>query len=710
MHIKLLTALATSLLCACNLVAQDWRLMTSSRSVGAVAWDPVRARIVLFDIGQSTWEWEGTGWVERDTGPSAPPPLTELAWDPVNLGVLAFGGYPSNETWLYDGLSWRQLSPANSPPRRFEHAMATDDGRGRVVVYGGADLVGGIGFSDTWEWDGSNWTRVAAPGAGPRNLNNARMAYDVIRQRMVLFGGNDQQISYSGSYWPETWEWDGVRWQLAEQVGPANGRDDPGMAFDPRRGRVLMHGGVVRGFAVRDTWEWDGTTWNRLANGPPGNNEMAFDTHSGTMLRVGADTWSFDGQAWSRAEVAPEPRNHPAIAFDPVRGRAVLYGRPQGSTWEHDGNRWILAAATSTNPTGTVWGPGLAWDASQPGIGEVLMYDQGITSSWDGANWRQRTAPGPTAQGTIVADTGRAEVVLYNDAGETWVWNAGAWTQRLVAGPPRRFLPQMAFDPLRGMVVLFGGTTSVGNAAGVLDDTWLWNGTAWTKASPAVSPPGRYDHAMAWDASSGEVVVSGGQRDSTTIGAIMDTWSFDGTTWKRRETSREPAWQLAMTETQPGRILAVDSQSLPLSSAFPGLLRTWEYDARPTATRTSFGTGCGSAVPPPGLTTLGLPRAGRSRFAIDVGQGPPAAPGVLMLSVIATNLHLGGGCSLYVDPAGGVAVPFVAGPTGAASQSVPIPTTALLGTSVHGQAALLDPGAPFAGIALTPRLTLDVGR
>jgi hypothetical protein len=65
----------------------------------------------------------------------------------------------------------------------------------------------------------------------------------------------------------------------------------------------------------------------------------------------------------------------------------------------------------------------------------------------------------------------------------------------------------MAYDAVRGQVVLFGG---IGPSGLSLSDTWVWNGTDWVRKFPANNPPARYDHAMAYDAARGQVVLFGG--------------------------------------------------------------------------------------------------------------------------------------------------------------------------------------------------------
>jgi len=90
--------------------------------------------------------------------------------------------------------------------------MAYDAARGVVVMFGGG--VPGAGPSgipptDTWTWDGTIWTRVAADGPTPRYLH--AMAYDVKRQRVVLTGGNRSARPYD--VLSDTWEWDGSTWR-----------------------------------------------------------------------------------------------------------------------------------------------------------------------------------------------------------------------------------------------------------------------------------------------------------------------------------------------------------------------------------------------------------------------------------------------------------------------------------------------------------------
>ena len=83
-----------------------------------------------------------------------------MVYDQARGVVLMFGGRRNgtpklnlNDTWQFDGTTWSQLQPATSPPPRGGHAMAYDPIRERVVMIGG-DVVGAE-LADAWEWDGA---------------------------------------------------------------------------------------------------------------------------------------------------------------------------------------------------------------------------------------------------------------------------------------------------------------------------------------------------------------------------------------------------------------------------------------------------------------------------------------------------------------------------------------------------------------------------
>jgi hypothetical protein len=92
---------------------------------------------------------------------------------------------------------------------------------------------------------------------------------------------------------------------------------------------------------------------------------------------------------------------------------------------------------------------------------------------------------------------------------------------------PAREAHALAFDSDRGVVVLFGGRTA--GSGGVLDDTWEWDGVRWNHRAFSVKPPGRYLHAMVYDAARKVIVMFGGLAYGSS--RHPDTWVYDGTRW-----------------------------------------------------------------------------------------------------------------------------------------------------------------------------------
>src|SRR4051794_27062170 len=81
-------------------------------------------------------------------------------------------------------VAWSQ-QPVNGPPSRFRHSMAYDSIRQTVVLFGGNRVSERVG--DTWEWSGTSWTRRAQ--TGPSAREGSALVFDAARGVAVLFGG-----------------------------------------------------------------------------------------------------------------------------------------------------------------------------------------------------------------------------------------------------------------------------------------------------------------------------------------------------------------------------------------------------------------------------------------------------------------------------------------------------------------------------------------
>ncbi|MBL8899810.1 MAG: hypothetical protein JNM84_19420 [Planctomycetes bacterium] len=258
--------------------------------------------------------------------------------------------------------SWRPETPAAVPPPRAAHAMATDVGRGRILMFGGA--AGSSYLGDTWEYDGSTWSALTGPAPAARARH--AMAFDAQRATAVLFGGI-RGVGFN-DWFGDTWEHRAGAWQQRASAHHPPVRFGHAMAGDPVRGRVVMFGGRTRSGTVflADTWEWDGVDWipRTPAHAPSARmgHAMAFDPSSGRVLLFGGlplggpaagDTWAWDGNDWTvlAPQHAPAPRMQAVMATDERRGRVVLYGGSNGApltdTAEWNGSDWAPSVLTS---------------------------------------------------------------------------------------------------------------------------------------------------------------------------------------------------------------------------------------------------------------------------------------------------------------------------------------------------------------------------
>lgn len=480
-----------------------------------------------------------------------PLPGAAMAFDNVRGEVVLFGGGDwsnvSNETWVWDGARWTARFPETRPPARRGHAMVFDSARSVIVLFGGSDQ-NNQALDDTWVWNGSNWLQQT-PSTRPPARSHAAMAYDSIRQEVVLFGGSNGDTM--------TWIWNGSNWSPRFPNNSPPWRVYHAMAFDSARGEVVLFGGATN-TAQNDTWVWNGQNWTQKlpSFSPPARyyHAMAFDSARGQVVLFGGyangnalnDTWVWNGTSWGMMiplTQIPQQRYMHAMAFDQAGGEIVMFGGYSSDvyTWVWNGADW--QAKPQTPPTMAA--------ANDPVRAELVAVlgssDSGApveTWIWNGVQWRRRQpVNSPPGRGfhAVAFDEARQELVLFGgrsstgELDDTWTWNGENWLLRSTTlSPPARSGHAMVYDANRRKLVLFGGKS--GSAA--LGDTWEWDGTAWVQRSPALSPPPRHGHAMAYDPVRSRVVLFGG---STGTSLLNDTWEWDGDNWIFRPTSQAPA-------------------------------------------------------------------------------------------------------------------------------------------------------------------------
>lgn len=261
--------------------------------------------------------------------------------------------------------AWTFLNnPAPYPTllARRDGGIAYDPIQGKVLMYGGLQSGPTLTLNDTWTFDGGTWTQLA-PATTPPPRWGHRLVYDSHRARIVTFGGRSPTTTAVAN---DTWEWDGTNWQQVFPLASANARAFYSMAFDDRRGKVVMYGtqsgATVGSLGGNQTWEYDGTTWTQIVTPftPPGLEApaMVYDKGRGVTVMFGGfngtppgtdyrTTWEYDGNDWVvRPTVnAPLTGYRTGCVYDDTRQRVVLYGGYanaviQQNIWEYDGNDW----------------------------------------------------------------------------------------------------------------------------------------------------------------------------------------------------------------------------------------------------------------------------------------------------------------------------------------------------------------------------------
>jgi hypothetical protein len=262
----------------------------------------------------------------------------------------------------------------------------------------------------------------------------------------------------------------GPQWWLRSTNGPP-ARFAHTMAYDSRRGRVVMFGGRSIGpnvttASLRDLWEWDGTRWHfRATNGPVARvyGSMAFDERRGCTVLFGgqplpglgetAETelvWEWDGERWHTNLPPANPssanfRAQSRMTYDSFRG-VIVFGPTTESIshwsfWDWDGVRW-------TNFP-------------------VLHYTDPIVTAFHGTSWGGFDFDQNRRRSTWF---GGFQSATHNKTG---FFDGKEWTllTNSTPPPPPRVLPAMAYDSDRRAHVMFGGSLSYGGSSAT-NDTW----------------------------------------------------------------------------------------------------------------------------------------------------------------------------------------------------------------------------------------------
>jgi len=296
---------------------------------------------VFFD---DLWEWDGTSWSQVQTDVRPPGRSgAAMAYDPLRKSLILFGGVNNSpvgimeqlvlgDTWEWNSSTrkWSQLQPTASPEPRQDHAMVTDSGRAKVLLFGGYLLTRAATYptpgtqrkpdplnNAVWEWDGgkltwTNRTPVSFTLTPPGYASfESLLAFDDARQKVLVL---DTGTSPSDNL--ALWEWDPVSAGWAKRdsgdVLHFDGyTSDAYVVYDSLRRRAVVP--VVEetpnSFSPSVVWEIStkGPTWY-WRNLPASTNQFpmwpaaTFDSQRGVVVVFGgtidgivstSETWEY---------------------------------------------------------------------------------------------------------------------------------------------------------------------------------------------------------------------------------------------------------------------------------------------------------------------------------------------------------------------------------------------------------------------------------
>jgi hypothetical protein len=238
---------------------------------------------------------------------------------------------------------------------------------------------------------------------------------------------------------------------------------------------------------------------------------------------------------------------------------------------------FLLAATLLVGPSSVLAGSGR---------GAAVLRDSAYAAiPPDRHGWTNVTAvtrePSPALESysTAVVD-GTSETAMVfgglgargNVSATTWIYDDGNWEDitPVINGssPPPLYDVNLAFDASEGYLLLFGGRTASGSPS---NGTWAWSyeGYHWTELHPATSPPAESGGAMAYDPSSGAVVLL--------VPGSGQTWLWRSGDWAAESLSPTPS-------VRTGAVMVTDTNGSDLllfggapSGGGPQLNDTWTF-------------------------------------------------------------------------------------------------------------------------------------
>jgi hypothetical protein len=322
--------------------------------------------------------------------------------------------------------------------------------------------------------DDGVWTALDPGAATPIARRECAAIYDDVDNRMVMFGGFGDNVSYPGwTLYNDTWQvtlGGAPQWSLLAPANDGPGRRaSPQWGYDPARRRFIMFGGYGYHYPNSLYQEYLNDVWELSLRSP---NPHWIELHP-----VGDP---------------PLGRLAGSAVYDPLNQRFVGFGGTRGlpvDTWTLElktAPKWNIINTTGTRPVGS-YGMYAIYD---PVRNRMITFGGSTSDEYHGVN---------------------------NNTWELSLDGTPSWTQLAPSGtlPSARRSGMAIYDPLRDRMVIFGGWDSGPDATAFLNDTWAMDLSSdppvWGQLAPGGTTPIRRDVASTvYDPTHDRMVMFGG--------------------------------------------------------------------------------------------------------------------------------------------------------------------------------------------------------
>lgn len=511
----------------------------SQRNNAGFAHDPIHDRIVVYGGSElagrdgntvnalfDTWEFANGAWTKTGTdAPKLNRPL--LVFNPLAGKIFMVGANSADGKVMmfrYDDGTWTDVAPSALPPCSVEGHLLWAPDRGRMLFIGGICATATPQAQELYEYDAdaNKWNKLTI-GTASRGIGQAAV-YDTFRHRIIFYGGT---VFGGTSLTAFTTILNDLKWQSTESFHDPGARSLHIFESDPSRNAIYMFGGLLESGGLNfwgDFWGYQNRQWFFGADSAdaPINCEHPVGARDSDRDRLviaclGSGIWEWDGTEWDshdNADPRPDERRFSAMVYDKHLEKIVMFGGffnddYRNDTWTWDGTKWIEIDIPDR-------------ERPQHRSSMAMWYD-------------------PLLERTVLySGIGRpnlnSRVTRFNDM---WTFDGTRWTKLEVTNSPGiRFRPQVAVHPVTGKVTMFGGLRVENLDDDSIrqfydNDMWEWDGSTrtWTQIESEHRPPVRQNAGMAWDPSTGDLVLFAGYANGF---YLSDVWHWNGTDWAPR--------------------------------------------------------------------------------------------------------------------------------------------------------------------------------